>query len=626
MRAMMERPRVEALPDPASPYFAHLRVKEGETVRDYCLGRTTFVDIASGVRVVDWRWAPVARLFYRYREGDAYEERFPGRLAEGIVLARRVVVVQGGEIVAHLHSDPLALSRRGRGVALLARRRGRVARRRRRDGGPSGLPRRRGRSRRRAARAEVTALLDPEQFEAPAGGGRRAAPRRGQRRQRQDHGGASSAGARWPSTTRGAFPAPAAGGGAGARAGATTGPSARAARAWQGGGPHARSWARGAFQSRSACHRPGSSDETPSLVSRLKRHPALYEALRRRPHRRRARPRPPGSACAPSSASSSPTAPSFDGGTRPPRGELPSTAIEETLRHTRLQMRPRPPSLRARRGPGPAPGTRRRAGGGAHARGAGRAPSTRRTCPSCSSCLPRGGDGGHAAPRTSWWTRRRTSRSSSCSCSDASSASGRSLTLAGDEDQQTTSAFGGWTRCSRPSAPSVLPPAGSDHLPLPRTGGRSRAGGLGTARARGPAAGGRPGVPVGRFDFPTEAHAHLFVAGAVRDLLEREPAGLGGGRVARAGGGAKPAPAARRPRRGQARPRRGLLLPARCRPDRRGEREGPRVRLRDRPGRLGERLPCRSTSRVAGCTSRSRAPLTSSGSPRSAPLRPSSPW
>jgi hypothetical protein len=33
---------------------------------------------------------------------------------------------------------------------------------------------------------------------------------------------------------------------------------------------------------------------------------------------------------------------------------------------------------------------------------------------------------------------------------------------------------------------------------------------------------GREGVPVGRFDFPTDAHAHLFLAGAARDLVERE--------------------------------------------------------------------------------------------------------
>ena len=28
-----------------------------------------------GVQIVDWRNAPVSRLFYRYEEGDAYEER-----------------------------------------------------------------------------------------------------------------------------------------------------------------------------------------------------------------------------------------------------------------------------------------------------------------------------------------------------------------------------------------------------------------------------------------------------------------------------------------------------------------------------------------------------------------------
>jgi DNA helicase IV len=34
---------------------------------------------------------------------------------------------------------------------------------------------------------------------------------------------------------------------------------------------------------------------------------------------------------------------------------------------------------------------------------------------------------------------------------------------------------------------------------------------------------GRPGAPVSRFDFPAEAHAHLFLVEALRDLVEREP-------------------------------------------------------------------------------------------------------
>ncbi len=101
---------------------------------------------------------------------------------------------------------------------------------------------------------------------------------------------------------------------------------------------------------------------------------------------------------------------------------------------------------------------------------------------------------------------------------------GKSVTLAGDEAQQTFSSYAGWDdalralgierartvrlettyRCPRPIAEvahAVLGPIAPDRPP----------------RA------GRDGAPVSRFDFPTDAHAHLFLAGAVRELLEREP-------------------------------------------------------------------------------------------------------
>ena len=99
LRAVMERARPDALPDPAGPYFAHLRVREGDEERDYCLGRHTFVDREAGVRVIDWRWAPIASLFYRYREGEEFEEPFPGRVSRGVVAARRVVVIERGAVV-----------------------------------------------------------------------------------------------------------------------------------------------------------------------------------------------------------------------------------------------------------------------------------------------------------------------------------------------------------------------------------------------------------------------------------------------------------------------------------------------------------------------------------------------
>ena len=37
--------------------------------------------IAGGVSIVDWRNAPISRLFYRYEQGDEYEEEIAGRRA-----------------------------------------------------------------------------------------------------------------------------------------------------------------------------------------------------------------------------------------------------------------------------------------------------------------------------------------------------------------------------------------------------------------------------------------------------------------------------------------------------------------------------------------------------------------
>jgi len=92
LRASRGAPEV----DRASPYFAHLRLREDGSERDLCLGRATRVE--RGIRIVDWRNAPVSRVFYRYQQGEAYEEEFGGRLREGEVVARRTVRIQDGAL------------------------------------------------------------------------------------------------------------------------------------------------------------------------------------------------------------------------------------------------------------------------------------------------------------------------------------------------------------------------------------------------------------------------------------------------------------------------------------------------------------------------------------------------
>lgn len=85
--------------DLKSPYFGHIRLDEGGRRRDVLIGNRSYVDSRAGIRVVDWRQAPVSRIYYRYAEGDGYEEELGGRIVEGEVLARRSVSIVGGELV-----------------------------------------------------------------------------------------------------------------------------------------------------------------------------------------------------------------------------------------------------------------------------------------------------------------------------------------------------------------------------------------------------------------------------------------------------------------------------------------------------------------------------------------------
>ena len=82
--------------DARSPYFAHLRLEEDGRKRDLFLGRTTCLE--KGLRIVDWRDAPISRIFYGYRQGEEYDEEIAGREREGTVLARRMVRIRDGAL------------------------------------------------------------------------------------------------------------------------------------------------------------------------------------------------------------------------------------------------------------------------------------------------------------------------------------------------------------------------------------------------------------------------------------------------------------------------------------------------------------------------------------------------
>lgn len=89
---------LDVLPDADVPYFAHLRVRTGDRLRDILLGSRSLPGLAPGLSIVDWRTAPIAEVFFTCREGDDYEVGVAGRSLAGVVEARHVVTFEEGRL------------------------------------------------------------------------------------------------------------------------------------------------------------------------------------------------------------------------------------------------------------------------------------------------------------------------------------------------------------------------------------------------------------------------------------------------------------------------------------------------------------------------------------------------
>ena len=82
-----------------NPYFARISLQEDEPngstkVIEYKLGFAANTDL----RIIDWRKAPISKLYYEYKEGDDYLEEILGRERSGRVLLRNRIEVDKGSL------------------------------------------------------------------------------------------------------------------------------------------------------------------------------------------------------------------------------------------------------------------------------------------------------------------------------------------------------------------------------------------------------------------------------------------------------------------------------------------------------------------------------------------------
>ncbi|MBU0554225.1 AAA family ATPase [Myxococcota bacterium] len=163
LRKTQDRP-LDLPVEPHNPYFAHLQLEDthqgAARVRDILIGKRAFIDNRLGVQIVDWRNAPISRVFYCYGEGEAYEERFAEVTQAGRVVARRTLTIEEGALRRIRSGEALLVKRDGDWTlndlehSRLAGGVGKATRAPERSLG--GKPDQR--------LPEITALIDPEQF------------------------------------------------------------------------------------------------------------------------------------------------------------------------------------------------------------------------------------------------------------------------------------------------------------------------------------------------------------------------------------------------------------------------------------------------------------------------------
>jgi len=82
------------------PYFGILEIDDdGLGTRSYCLGRHSFFDSNHKVLILDWREAPISRLYYEYEAEETYEEIIRGKERTGTIAAKRQVDTTRGELL-----------------------------------------------------------------------------------------------------------------------------------------------------------------------------------------------------------------------------------------------------------------------------------------------------------------------------------------------------------------------------------------------------------------------------------------------------------------------------------------------------------------------------------------------
>lgn len=88
-----------SLPDPSSPFFGHMKIEQDGKVKDVFIGHIAFSHRSTTFKVIDWKKAPIARIFYQYSENDEFTFDLDERTIEGTIFEKSVLTIRNSKLL-----------------------------------------------------------------------------------------------------------------------------------------------------------------------------------------------------------------------------------------------------------------------------------------------------------------------------------------------------------------------------------------------------------------------------------------------------------------------------------------------------------------------------------------------
>lgn len=88
-----------AFPDLNSPYFGLMRIEQDGKEKEIYVGHCALSETDLKQKIVDWKRAPIAKVFYQYDIGEDFDLDLEDREISGKMLDKAILTIQGGKLL-----------------------------------------------------------------------------------------------------------------------------------------------------------------------------------------------------------------------------------------------------------------------------------------------------------------------------------------------------------------------------------------------------------------------------------------------------------------------------------------------------------------------------------------------